>query len=82
MGALEPYLPIIIQKPCVLSAVCEIIVEALNVWQISHTNSNGNPDKTPFLQLPRKSGPVAAARRSARIYSCAPASTAEEQRTN
>ena len=42
-------------KTMCVAAVCEVIVEALNIWQKTHNDSSGAPDKTPFLQLPVKS---------------------------
>jgi hypothetical protein len=42
-------------KTMCVAAVCEVIVEALNLWQKDHTDSSGQPAKTPFLQLPVKS---------------------------
>jgi hypothetical protein len=42
-------------KTMCVAAVCEVIVEALNIWQKSHNDNSGQPDKTPFLQLPLKS---------------------------
>jgi len=42
-------------KTMCVAAVCEIIVEALNLWQQDHKDPQGQPDKTPFLQLPVRS---------------------------
>jgi len=42
-------------KTMCVAAVCEIIIEALIIWQKSHADATGQPDKTPFRQLPVKS---------------------------
>src|SRR5437016_3655080 len=42
-------------KTMCVAAVCEVIVEALNLWQKDHTDAAGHVDKTPFLELPMKS---------------------------
>jgi hypothetical protein len=42
-------------KTMCVAAVCEVIVEALNIWQKDNTSADGQPDRTPFLELPLKS---------------------------